>query len=207
METSVAYWNRIARRYAKQPIANEAEYQNKLEITRRYLKPHMKVLEFGCGTGSTALIHGPRVQEYMAIDLAPNMIEIANEKLQESGLSNLHFQVAKLEDFSSQREIYDVILGLNILHLLKQKEKAIELVYQLLKPGGVFVSSTACLKQGLNPFRLVAPFTRIFRLPMINVFSRGELEQCLIRQGFKLDNQWVPKHSPLVYFIVAVKPN
>lgn len=207
MESSVAYWNRIARRYAKQPVANEAEYQKKLEITRGYLKPHMKVLEFGCGTGSTALIHAPRVSEYTGIDLAPNMIEIANEKLQESKLTNLHFLVAKIEDFSAQSEAYDLILGLNILHLLKNKETAIELVYQLLRPGGVFVSCTACLKQGINGFRFVAPFTPLFRLPLLNVFSRVELESNLSSAGFKLDYQWVPEDTPLVYFIVATKPS
>ncbi|MDY6920034.1 MAG: class I SAM-dependent methyltransferase [Pseudomonadota bacterium] len=160
MDKSIRYWNRIAERYARQPIANEAEYQKKLEVTRGYLKPEMRVLEFGCGTGSTALLHAPLVREYIAIDLAPNMIAIAERKRAESGLDNLQFQVAALEDFAGQTESFDAVLGLNILHLVEDRDQAIALVSQLLKPGGVFVSSTACLKQGLNPFRFIAPFTQ-----------------------------------------------
>lgn len=45
----------MAKRYARQPIADEAAYRRKLEVTRTYFRPDMHVLEFGCGTGSTAL--------------------------------------------------------------------------------------------------------------------------------------------------------
>jgi cyclopropane fatty-acyl-phospholipid synthase-like methyltransferase len=47
------FWDRMAERYAKRPVANEDAYRKKLEVTRSYLEPDMQVLEFGCGTGST----------------------------------------------------------------------------------------------------------------------------------------------------------
>src|SRR5215217_1657238 len=56
------FWDNLAERYARQPIADEAAYQTKLDITRSYLHPDMAVLEFGCGTGSTALQHAPHVR-------------------------------------------------------------------------------------------------------------------------------------------------
>ncbi|MBA55247.1 MAG: SAM-dependent methyltransferase [Pseudomonadales bacterium] len=205
MDHSIAYWDRIAQRYARQPIANEADYQKKLEVTQHYLKPDMRVLEFGCGTGSTALVHGPLVREYIATDLAPAMIEIANGKLAASGPGNLHFEVAALDDFTARRERFDGVLGLNVLHLMEDRDKAIEQVYQLLNPGGVFISSTACLKQGLNPYRFIAPFTRLFKLPLVKAFTRRELEQSLERVGFNIDYRWVPDGNPLVYFLVAMK--
>lgn len=205
MDHSIAYWDRIAERYARQPVANEAEYQKKLEVTQRYLKPDMRVLEFGCGTGSTALLHAPLVREYTAIDLAPAMISISNRKLAEAGLENLLFQVGALEDVAERAEGYDAVLGLNILHLLEDKDKAIQQVYDLLKPGGVFVSSTACLKQGINPYRFIAPFTRWFKLPMVKAFKRSDLEASMERVGFKIDYRWVPEGNKLVYFLVVVK--
>ena len=45
------FWERIAVRYSKQPVADEATYQKKLQITREFLLPNMRVLEIGCGTG------------------------------------------------------------------------------------------------------------------------------------------------------------
>lgn len=56
------FWDRMANKYARQPIADEAAYQHKLDVTRQHFTPQSKVLEFGCGTGSTALLHAPHVK-------------------------------------------------------------------------------------------------------------------------------------------------
>ena len=53
------FWDRVAEGYAKKPVADEAAYQKKLQVTRDYFRPDMEVLEFGCGTGSTAIAHAP----------------------------------------------------------------------------------------------------------------------------------------------------
>lgn len=39
----------------------------------------MEVLEFGCGTGTTALAHAAYVRHILAIDIADRMIEIARQ--------------------------------------------------------------------------------------------------------------------------------
>ena len=48
---SLIFWYFMAKRYSRQPIADEKAYQKKLEVTRGYFKPHMEVMEFGSGTG------------------------------------------------------------------------------------------------------------------------------------------------------------
>ena len=48
MDYSIKFWDRIAKRYAKKPVADEVTYQQKLAITQQYLRRDMKVLEFGC---------------------------------------------------------------------------------------------------------------------------------------------------------------
>lgn len=55
MTRSTRFWDRIAARYARKPVADEAAYQKKLAVTREYLRPDMEVLELGCGTGFTYL--------------------------------------------------------------------------------------------------------------------------------------------------------
>jgi len=40
----------------------------------------MELLEFGCGTGSTAIVHVPYVNHIHAIDIFSNMICIAQAK-------------------------------------------------------------------------------------------------------------------------------
>lgn len=76
MPTSPRFWNLIAGRYARTPVADEAAYEHKLAATRRLLSPEMDVLEFGCGTGTTALHHAPLVRLYTGIDFSPKMMRL-----------------------------------------------------------------------------------------------------------------------------------
>ena len=88
MSQSTKFWDNIAERYSKQPIADEATYQKKLQVTREYFQPDMEVLEFGCGTGSTAILHAPYVKHIRAIDFSSKMIEIAQGKAEAQNIEN-----------------------------------------------------------------------------------------------------------------------
>ncbi len=205
MNQSAKFWDKIAERYSKQPIADEAAYQKKLEVTRGYFRPDMEVLEFGCGTGSTAIIHAPHVNHIRAIDISANMIEIAQAKADAQNIENITFEQATIEDISVAEQSLDVVLGLSILHLLEDKEAAIAKVYKILKPGGLFVTSTACLGDTMQWFKLIAPVGRFFGLmPLVKVFTAKDLEKSLTDAGFGIDYQWQPGQGKAV-FIVAKK--
>ena len=77
MAQSTKFWDKIAEKYSKQPIADEAAYQKKLAVTRDYFRPDMEVLEIGCGTGSTAILHTPYVKHIRAIDFSANMSDFS----------------------------------------------------------------------------------------------------------------------------------
>src|SRR5690606_28067820 len=56
------------------------------------------------------------------------------------------------------------------LHLLEDKAKAISTVHRVLKPGGYFVSSTACVAEMIPLFGFIAPLgKRLGLLPHIDV--------------------------------------
>ena len=205
MNREARFWDRIATRYAQRPVADEAAYEKKLEKTRESLRPDMKVLEFGCGTGSTAIAHAPYVAHIRATDVSANMIEIAREKGEAMNVGNVTFEQASIEDLEVAAESIDVVLGLSILHLVADRAAAIAKVRKMLKPGGVFVSNTACLGDKLKFFKLIAPIGRVLGLiPRVEVFTRQELEDSLRVAGFEIDYQWQPGGGVAV-FIVARK--
>ncbi|GBO83491.1 SAM-dependent methyltransferase [Marinobacter adhaerens] len=207
MNSSISFWNRSAARYAQRPIADQNAYLRKIALTQKYLNPEMDVLEFGCGTGSTALIHAPRVRSYLATDASPRMIDIARKRKTEKSADNLRFVVATLDDMQHRQQAFDVILGLNILHLLRDPERAIQQVSSMLKPGGVFISNTACLQDTCPYLKPVAALARVLRLaPYVNFLSRAQLERHLEHAGFQIDYRWVPETSKDVYFLIARKP-
>lgn len=75
MNASAKFWDQVAAGYARRPIADEAAYQKKLQVTREYFQPSMNVLEFGCGTGSTAIAHAPLVKVFTIKDLEKSLID------------------------------------------------------------------------------------------------------------------------------------
>jgi len=98
MDRSIRFWDRAAERYAKRPIADEAAYQKKLQVTRKYFEPHMEVLELGCGTGSTAIAHAPCVQHIRAIDMSSKMLTIAQGKADAANVNNVTFEESTIDD-------------------------------------------------------------------------------------------------------------
>ena len=205
MDQSLKFWDKIANRYAKRPVADEAAYQKKLQVTRDYFQPDMEVMEFGCGTGSTAITHAPYVRHIHAIDFSLEMIEIAQGKAEAEQVKNVTFEQSAIEETSVSDQTLDAVLGLSILHLLDNKEDVIAKVHKMLKPDGIFVTSTACIGDTMKFFKVIVPIGRFFGLmPLVTVFTTKELEDSLTNIGFEIAYQWQPGKGKAV-FIVAKK--
>jgi len=205
MDRSTRFWDRIAERYAKRAIGDEAAYQKKLQVTRNYFEPHMEVLELGCGTGSTAITHAPCVKHIRAIDISSKMLAIAQGKADAANVNNVSLEQSTIDELSVPEQTLDAVLALSVLHLLENKEAVIAKVHQMLKPGGVFVTSTACLGDTMKFFKVIAPIGMFLGLmPLLKVFTTTELEHSLTDAGFEIDYQWQPGKGNAV-FIVAKK--
>ena len=204
MARSKQFWDRIAERYAKKPIGDEAAYQKKLAITRDHFRPDMQVLEIGCGTGSTAIAHAPYVAHIRATDISEKMIEIAKGKAAAAGVQNVTFEALAVDDIGIAHESVDAVLALSLLHLLEDKEEAVAKIHDVLRPGGIFVSNTVCLGDSMKWFRFVGPIGRWLGVfPLVRVFTRDELKECLVTAGFQIEHEWEPDKR--VVFIIARK--
>ena len=200
------FWNRIAKRYAKKPVPDRQIYETKLANTNSFLKPTDCVLEIGCGTGTTAIHHAPRVAHIRATDISEEMIEIARARARAAETSNIDFDVASIDSWSAAPNSFDVILAHNVLHLLPRVDHVLAQLHQMLVPGGLLVSSTACIRDFLPLLRYVAPVGRVLGvLPRVNVFSEAELDRWLSAAGFVIEERWQPRPKSGVY-VVARKP-
>ncbi len=197
------FWDKMAPGYAKAPVSDPEAYEHKIKITQSYLKPDMELMEFGCGTGSTAIRHAPFVKHILATDFSATMLEIAGEKVKNSNIQNITFQQSSIDEFQALENTYDVIMGMSILHLLKDKKSAIKKVHKLLKPGGLFISNTVCLGDNMKFMKYLAPAGRIIGL-MLKVFTTKELVSDLENAGFSIEHQWQSGKGKAV-FIVARK--
>jgi len=196
------FWDRIAAKYARSPIKDEASYQRKLEWTREYLTPESIVYEFGCGTGSTAIAQAPFAGH---IDISANMLDIARDKATSVGVTNVTFEQAGLEDANAASAHYDMVMAHSLLHLLEDKEAGLAEIHRMLKPGGIFVSSTACIADFMPLLRLVSvPARWLGLIPLVSIFSSDHLRQSIKAAGFTIVQDWQPKKSASL-FIIATK--
>jgi len=204
---SARFWDRIAKRYAASPVADEAAYEKKLQITQGYFTPESEVLEFGCGTGTTAVRHAPHVKHIRAIDVSERMLEIARGKAAQAGVDNVSFERADIDALAADGPLYDAVLGMSILHLVPDRRAVIGKVFSLLKPGGVFVSSTATLGENMGWIRFIAPpFATLGLIPALDVMTPAELTDDIEAAGFEIACNWQPKKGAAV-FVVAIKPS
>ncbi len=192
LSKDAAFWSKISRKYAADPIRNMEGYLNTLERTKSYLKAEDNVLEIGCGTGSTALLLAPHVAHVTATDLASGMIEIANEKRAEEGLENVTFKVAEILEHRLDEGLYDAILAHNLLHLVPDLDDTLVHIFSLTKPGGVFISKTVCAPENWGVKyamirRIAIPIMQALgKAPFVNFISAQVLEQKFVTAGFEV---------------------
>ncbi|WP_372824259.1 class I SAM-dependent methyltransferase [Polaromonas sp.] len=204
------FWDRVARKYAADPIADLAGYETTLRRVQGLLSDKHEVLEIGCGTGSTALRLAPFVRHLMATDVSAAMIAIAREKLAAQPMPQLDFAVADADAPGFGQSAYDVALAFNLLHLVSDLDGTLALAVKALRPGGLFISKTPCIAE-MNPLipYLALPLMRaIGKAPHVLCFNGDGLQSAITRQGLEIVS--VERHGTrgkdIRVFIVARKP-
>ncbi|WP_416896197.1 MAG: class I SAM-dependent methyltransferase [Minwuia sp.] len=172
MTTAAAFWDKVAAKYAKSPVKNVRAYEQTLERTRSYLGPEARVLEIGCGTGTTALKLADAAGHITATDISGEMIVIAEAKRLTEGVSNVEF--ATTDSRAAGEGGYDAVLAFNLLHLLEDPAATVRHAREMLKPGGVFISKTMCLAEASVMFRpMIFIMQLLGKAPHVGFFRAG----------------------------------
>ena len=202
MSSKAKFWDKIADKYSRQPVPDEDVYRIKLELTREYLTKQSRVFEFGCGTGSTAIAHAPFVDEILATDVSPRMIEIAKEKAEKADLTNADFDVLDFTIETPNGEPFDMVMAHSILHLVEDPVALVRKSAELMQTGGIFVTSRPCLAE---KHWFIKPLVGLMRLvgkaPFVNFFKVKDLENMVRDAGFQIVHHWHPKGSMAVFLI------
>lgn len=181
------FWDRAARKYAKDPIADMEGYERTLDHARGLLKSTDAAIELGCGTGTTALKLAPSVVRLVATDISPEMIAIAREKAAAENCANVEFAVATPDAAAYPDASFDAAMAFNLLHLVEDRAAALRGVHRLLKPGGLFISKTPVLTEMGLAIRLLVPVMQAFgKAPYVGFFSAEALEREISEAGFEI---------------------
>lgn len=181
------FWDRSSRKYARSAIADQAGYERTLDRTRALLGSGDRVLELGCGTGTTALRLASGVQDYLATDVSAGMIAIANEKHVAGPIPALAFRTATAETLAHDSTRFNAVLGFNYLHLVRDVPGTLRRIHALLAADGLFISKTPCVGDMSPLIRLAVPLLRVIgKAPHVSVLRAADLERHLGDAGFEI---------------------
>jgi len=206
MSEAAAFWDKNAARYAKSPVKDMAAYEATLERVAAHLTPETEVLEIGCGAGTTALKLAGAAKYVTATDISERMIAIAQGKVASEGVQNVDFLKASLDDHPFAEGQFGAAMAFNLLHLLKDVPGALARIHALLKPGGLFISKTACLSERGFVFPLIVPVMRVFGLaPHVTFMKTAELDGMISAAGFEIIETGYYPEKARARFVVARK--
>jgi len=104
------------------------------------VKPGLKVLDLGCGDGTTALPQAKRGADVLGVDVASNLVAAGNRRAREQGLTNIRFEEGDACNLHELRDqTFDLVVSVfGAMFAPKPFDVAREMV-RVTKPGGRIV--------------------------------------------------------------------
>ena len=210
-QSAQKFWDKQATKYDGIENQFEPAYKSILTKTSEYLNQNDMVLDYGCATGNKAIEFSSRVRRIHGLDISAGMIREANRKKDELKIPNISFSQGTIFNPELERGSFDKIIAFSIIHLLEDKEKVIQRIHELLKPGGLFFSTTACLKNKMafkNRLNITTLrfLKRLGIFPLhLNIFRPEDVEKLIKDQNFNIVEAEYISYEVPACFIIAVK--
>ena len=201
---SEKFWDRIAKYFDWVEKKDEPINLQIIEKTKKLINSSDTVLDFGCGSGTAAIAIASSVKKINGIDISSKMIELAKAKAEENKVRNIDFEQATIFDDKFKTESFDVILCFYVLHLLKDTPRVMQRINDLLKPGGLIISATPCIR-GTYFSYILSPLSKIGLIPPITTFNVTELEKLMTDEDLDIAEVECLHKSGQQYFVAAKK--
>jgi len=180
----VHFYNNLAKEYdAEQEefaFVRIPEKELLLTAFKKVLKPDMRVLEIGAGTGRFTLEIAPHVQEVVAVDIAENMLDIMKEKIKNQNIANIQTFCGDFLDLELEGS-FDLIVSFSAIEYVKDVSALFSKISRLTNTAGQLVLTTAH-----NTFlRMFGRVGNYFRQKIyMNAFRKKEMTTILTQYSF-----------------------
>lgn len=205
------FWDKQAAAFKNSESQSDAINKDIIARIRKHLSINDNVLDFGCATGTKTIELAGGVKHIHGLDLSSEMIRYALIKKDDSITENVSFSKGTLSDDDFEKSSFDKIIAGAILHLLEDSEKVIRRIHELLKPGGLFISTTGCMKEKMVPGKrfevtsiLILKRLGIFPLHL-NMYKATDVEKLISDQNFEIVESEKIFDKITASFIVARK--
>jgi len=164
------------------PVGRES-WQRRLDLLLTPVRPGMRVLELGCGTGLFTKDLARTQAQIVAIDISPDLIARAR---QEVPLENVEFRVDNAADLSFEDGSFDAVVGSSVLHHLPIRP-ALREFRRVLKPGGQLCFSEPNMANPIIFLQKNVPFLKRMAgdTPDETAFVRWSFRDWLTAEGYE----------------------
>jgi ubiquinone/menaquinone biosynthesis C-methylase UbiE len=142
------YYEGEARQYNKEFYLEKGGYPT-LQYRHRYmlemalqldLPTDACILDIGCGPGEMVVDLMRHQWRVWGIDIAANMIAIAEERVQQAAAKNeVHLATGDIEQLTFADQQFDLVICSGVVEYLSGDEKWMREISRVLKPGGVLI--------------------------------------------------------------------
>jgi len=98
-----------------------------------------RIIDVGCGAGGTAIVLGGRFphSQVVGIDLSEPLLRIAHQEAQAAAVGDrVRFDKADVHDMPYEDRSFDVVISLNMVHLVDDPIRMLDEMERVLAPGG-----------------------------------------------------------------------
>jgi ubiquinone/menaquinone biosynthesis C-methylase UbiE len=154
------------------------------QLIREIQQKPRRILDLGCGTGSSTLILKQAFPQaaVMGLDLSPYMLVVAEKKAQETRL-NIQWQHGLAEDTGLEEGAFDLVTASFLLHETPPKisQLILQECFRLIKPGGQVI----ILDGNQNRLRHADWLIQLFQEPYSKVYAAGSVEDWMKQVRFE----------------------
>ena len=154
--------------------------------------PVGRVLEVACGPGIVAEAIAPLVSELVCIDATPEMLVLAESRLEKSGQSNVTFHEAFAESLPFEAAEFDVIVTRLSFHHFNDIKAVLSEFRRVLRPQGRLVTADVISSSNKEESALHNALEQLRDPTHVHMFSRQEFLKALRFSGFEpiVEESW-----------------
>ncbi len=162
-------------------------------------KPHIQLLEVGCGPGFYARGLAARFpgMQVLGVDTSERLLSHARLQAHRAHLSNCRFKRADARTLPDSTEPADAAIASRLFLVVPEPERVVRAIYETLRPGGVFfiAEPTSPLRTSL-PMHAMRLFARLTGQPReqspgrCKVLSHGAFQVLVGGQPWSRVRQW-----------------
>jgi 2-polyprenyl-3-methyl-5-hydroxy-6-metoxy-1,4-benzoquinol methylase len=123
------------------------------------LKAGIRVCDVGCGQGTAAVLMAQAfpASSFVGLDMDANVIDVAQERADRLGLSNLRFvhqDAAFIHNDAQWQEQFEYVTAFDAIHDQTHPRQTLQGIWSMLKPGGILsmvdIAASSRLSENMN---------------------------------------------------------